>query len=130
VASDVAYRHQVTTSLLASSTRERSRPRLVGWLVLVSWVCLGIQVAETNYGGAGRAAQGLWLVIGSVLLLLVLRGSKVARGIVVVLSLTGAFIYLFGAFADGHAALLAAAFLGQALPLMLPPVRNHVQTHG
>lgn len=99
-------------------------------LVLLSGVFLVIQVAGTDYGAsAADGAAVFWFVVGAVLLWFVdRRRSRVARGLVVVSGLMGAVVYALMAFASLHAAVLAVAFLGQALPLLAGPVRRHVLT--
>ncbi len=100
---------------------------------MVSLAFLMLQVAATRYsaGGADPGTALLWFAVGALLLWLVdRRRSRVARGLVIVSSLAGAVLYGLGALADAHAALLAIAFLGQALPLMARPVRLHVRSAG
>ena len=102
-------------------------------LILVSGVFLLLQVAVTDYG-ADRNAEVFWFVSGAVLLWLVYRKhSRVARGVMIVLALTGAVFYATVAVADGpaaaagrSAALLALSYLGQALPLLTTPVRRYL----
>jgi len=99
-------------------------------LVLLSGVFLLIQVARTDYGEpAADGAAVVWFIVGAALLWLVYRRrSRVARGLVVLGGLMGAVVYAIGATESLHAALLALAFFGQALPMMSGPVRRHVQT--
>jgi hypothetical protein len=102
-------------------------PRTVRNLLLLSAAALIAQVAITDYGPGNSGAAGLWLVIGCLLLWLVyVRRSRVARTVVVVTSIIGAVIYAFGAFGDVTAAVLVLAYVGQAVPLLLSPVRRHV----
>ena len=99
-------------------------------LVLLSGAFLVLQVASTNYGrGPGEPAVATgWLVIGAVLLWLVFRKhSRLTRGIIIVTSFAGAIIYALVAVEDARAGLLAMFYLGQALPLLAAPVRQHVQ---
>jgi hypothetical protein len=102
-----------------------------GWWVLVSALFLLVQVVATDYGsGNPEGTAVFWFVVGLVLLWFVYRRrSRFARGLVVVLSLTGAVVYALGALDSLRAAGLALAFLGQALPLLTNPVRRHVQEH-
>ena len=97
--------------------------------LLISALFLLVQVAATDYGDQGRAGSGIfWFAVGAGLLWLVhRRRSRVARGVVVVGSLVGAVVYAFGAFYGLHAAVLMVAYVGQALPLLTRPVRQHVQ---
>ncbi|NYD42156.1 hypothetical protein [Nocardioides panaciterrulae] len=97
------------------------------WL-LASGAFLLLQVACTDYGADAGPAAVFWLAIGVVLLRLVYtRRSRVARGLVVVLALMGAVIFGLAALDSGRAAVLAIAYLGQALPLLTAAVRRHVQ---
>lgn len=111
----------------SQSTRAPSKsdsPRTVRNLLLLSAAALIAQVAITDYGPGKSGAAGLWLVIGCLLLWLVyVRRSRVARAVVVVTSIVGAVIYAFG---DVTAAVLVLAYVGQAVPLLLSPVRRHV----
>jgi hypothetical protein len=107
----------------------------VGRLVLVSLAALGVQVSLTDYGPGAESAAGGWLLIGCLLLWLVYRKrSRVARGMVVVPSLAGAVVYGMAALGGERIgpvpALIALAYLAQALPLLTGPVRRHVQLAG
>lgn len=97
-------------------------------LLLVSAGCLAVQVALTDHGDETRAGAGrFWLVLGLLLLWLIWRRrSRVARGVVVVTSLAGAVVLGLDAAGSSEAALLAVAYLGQAVPLLSSPVRRHV----
>ena len=99
-------------------------------LLLLSGTFLLIQVARTDYGeSAAGGAAALWFVVGTALLWLVhRRRSRVARGLVIIGGLMGAVVYAIAATESLHAALLAVAFLGQAVPLLSGPVRRHVRT--
>jgi 4-hydroxybenzoate polyprenyltransferase len=98
-------------------------------LVRLSGAFLVVQVLATYYGLGNSGAAVLWLVVGCLVLWAVYRKrSRLARGIVVVTSLVGAVIYGLSAVGDAHAAVLAVAYLGQAVPLLLSPVRRHVRT--
>jgi hypothetical protein len=102
--------------------------RITRRLVGVSGVALAAQVAMTDYGGADAVAAGLWFVIGCVLLwMLYRRRSRVARAVVIVTSLVGAVVYGVGAPGEARSALLALAYVAQAVPLMSSQVRRHVQ---
>jgi hypothetical protein len=98
-------------------------------LLLLSGAFLALQVACTDYGsGSGSAAAIGWFAIGTVLLWLVYRRrSRVARGFIVVTSFVGAVIYGLAAIGDARAVLLTVLYLGQALPLLAGPVRQHVR---
>ena len=92
---------------------------------------LTVQVILTDYGRDNPGAAGLWFAVGWLLLWLVHRKrSRVARGVIVVTALVGAVIYSLGALMSLHAALLAFAHFGQAVPLLMAPVRQHVHTCG
>lgn len=86
---------------------------------------VGVEVSDATRSG------GPIIPLTLLLLVLVWRRSTVARGFVVVLAMVGAIVFGLGAvFGDtdrvSHA-LTALAFLGQALPLLTPAVRDHVQ---
>lgn len=95
----------------------------------LSALFLALQVVLTDYGAMGSgAADPFWLVIGCLLLVAVYqRRSRVARGVVVVSAFVGVIIYGLAALIDPRAALVALSFLGQALPLLTNPVRQHVR---
>jgi hypothetical protein len=87
-------------------------------------------VSLTDYGENGIGAAVFWFVVGCWLLWLVhARRSRVARLLVGASGMAGAVIYGVGAVADldPHSGLLALLFLGEALPLALPPVGAHVR---
>jgi hypothetical protein len=117
---DVRLRARATASPPVSGVRRR---------LLMSGFFLLVQVAATDYGvGADTGAAVLWFAVGAGLLLLVYRRSRVARAVVVIGALFGAIIYALGAFENVRAAVLALAYVGQALPLLTGPIRRHVQT--
>ena len=103
-------------------------PHTVRLMIAVSFVCVVAQAALTDYGDSPGAAL-VWLVLDALLLGFVyVRRSRAARAVMVVLALLGAVVYAVAAVnGDGHAAVLALLFLGQALPLLTPSVRDHVQ---
>ena len=88
-----------------------------------------MQVVVTNYG-AGHAGPAIfWFVVGCLLLLIVYRRrSRVAHGAIVVSALIGAVIYTIAALEDASATVLAVAYLGQAVPLLMSTIREHVRT--
>jgi hypothetical protein len=103
--------------------------RLALLMVLISGGFLIVQVSATDYGDGmiDRQVAVFWLLVGAVLLWLVQqRRSRIARGAIVVVSLGGAVVYGLGALDSGRAALLAVAYLGQALPLLTVWVQRHV----
>ncbi len=109
---------------VASRPTERS-------LLLVSGAFLTVQVVFTDYGEGNSGAAGFWFAVGCLLLWLVHRKrSRVARGVIVVTALVGALFYGLGALVAPHAAWLAFVHLGQAVPLLVRPVREHVHTRG
>lgn len=90
-------------------------------LLLVPQSMLVDYGSDVDAGGAVPA-----IAVGIVLLVLVRLGSRVARGIVVVLAATGATIYLLASTSvTGFA--IAILFAGQAAALLTPSVRHHVQ---
>ena len=99
-------------------------------LTLLSATFLVVQVSLTNYGTGYQGAAVTWLLIGLVLLWFVYRKrSRVARGLVIVTSWVGAVVFALTALSwpvDWRAVLLVLAYAGQAVPLMLLPVRRHV----
>jgi hypothetical protein len=106
--------------------------RTVKRLLLVSAAFLLFQVINTDYdpdpGESSAAPAVLWFVVGCVLLRLVYsKRSRVARGLVVITSFWGAGIFAFGTFESLHYVILTISFLGQGLPLVSRPVRDHVQ---
>ena len=106
----------------------KATERNVKALLWMSAASLLIQITNTDYGSAPDGAAVSWTIVGLVLLWLVYRHrSRVARGFIVIGALTGAVIYGLGAVASAHSSLLALAYLGQAVPLLLGPVRRHVQ---
>ena len=120
------------------TTRRQSAPaamraartdRLALLMVLISSGFMIVQVSATDYGDGmiDRQVAGFWLLVGAVLLWLVQqRRSRIARGAIVVVSLGGAVVYGLGALDSGRAALIAVAYLGQALPLLTVWVQRHV----
>ena len=105
-----------------------SASRVRAWL-WVSGACLVGQVFSTNYG-AGSEGQGwFWVLVGGAMLWLVAkRRSGLARAFIVVTSLFGAAIFVAADPTGVHAWTLAALYLGQALPLLTPTVRAHVNS--
>lgn len=98
-------------------------------LLLLSAAFLALQVILTDYGDGHAGAAGLWLVVGCLLLLVLYRWrSRLARGVAVVTAFVGAVIHVLAAPQDPAAALLALTHLGQAVPLLLRSVREHVTT--
>lgn len=75
----------------------------------------------------GGAAMSLWLL----LLVLVWFRSRVARGISFVWTMTWAVLFTVGGIIDvlrePTTLLVAVVLYGQALPLLTPAVRDHVQ---
>jgi len=119
----------------SATTERRSAPSAdvqrarVRRLLGLSLICLACQVSLTDYGASGSGGAVLWFALGCWLIWMVAsRRSSVARGLIVVTSLVGAAIYGAVALgADIHAAMIALAFLGQAVPLLAGPVREHVR---
>ncbi len=97
--------------------------------ILVSAVAVLAEIGVDLIGP--ERFEGPALPFTLLLLVLVWRRSAVARGVVVVLALTGAIIFglgaVFGETERLHYALTALAYLGQAVPLLTPAVRDHVQ---
>ena len=96
-------------------------------LLLLSAAFLTVQVVLTDYGDGHAGAAGLWFVVGCLLLLAVYRRrSRVACGVAVVTAFVGAVIYTVATLRNPPAGFLALTYLGQAIPLLLRPVREHV----
>ena len=96
-------------------------------LLLVSAFALAVQTSLTDYGTRVPGAGVWWFLLGVLLLWLVdSRRSRLARGLVVVSSLLGAVLHGTAVPEDGSAAVLAVAYLAQAVPLLAGPVRRHV----
>ncbi|TCJ00328.1 hypothetical protein [Aeromicrobium sp. IC_218] len=107
------------------------------WLS-VSAASLALEVLCRVYA-PGRYGPG-WTLLSLLLLALVWRRSPAARAVLFVLAMTGGLIYSVG-FIDPsgsptfsaagldvpYAWAFALSFLGQALPLLTPAVRDHVQ---
>ncbi|MCZ2807050.1 hypothetical protein O2W18_18235 [Modestobacter sp. VKM Ac-2983] len=92
---------------------------------------LALQAALTDYSHMDSGAAGrFWLAVGCLLLVAVYRArSRVARGVIVVSAFVGVVIYGLVTLTDSYAVLVALSFLGQALPLLTKPVRQHVRRH-
>ena len=95
--------------------------------LLVSGACLAGQVLSTDYGVSANGQGWFWFLVGCAMLWLVAyRRSRLARTFIVVTALIGAALYVGSDPTGSHAWALAALYLGQALPLLTPTVRNHV----
>lgn len=101
-------------------------------LVLLSLAFLVPQQALTRYPRGEDGANEFWLAVGCLLLWLIYRrNSARARAFAVHPAVIGALIYASQIPREGSsAAVLALLFLGQALPLMARPVREHVRSSG
>ena len=98
-------------------------------LLLLSGAFLAVQAFLTDYGDGKSAAAGFWFAVGCLLLWVVFhRRSRVARGVIIVTSFAGAVVYGLATLENPHAAVLALAYLGQSVPLLMGSVRRHVQT--
>ena len=100
----------------------------VGLLILASAVCLLLQVAGTDYGmGArDRDAAVFWFAVGAALLALVYyKRSSIACNVAAATAVIGTVIYVVASLSGGSF-ILALLYFGQALPLLTPPVRQHV----
>lgn len=117
-----------TATDVAERAQERTGSSAARNLVLLSGLFLALQVSATDYGREDEGGAAVfWFAVGAVLLWLVHRKrSGGARALVVALSVLGAVLYVGSAFGDGRAALVCAAYVGQAVTLLLPPVRRHV----
>ncbi len=106
--------------------------RRVRDLTLLSAAFLVVQLSLTSSGPGYDGAGAGWLLVGLVLLWLVYRKrSRVARGLVIISSWVGVVVFVIAALSwpiDWRAVLLVLAYAGQAVPLMLQPVRRHVGT--
>lgn len=122
---------------MVNSTGASARERLdalaarlgVCGLLLLSLAFLVPQQALTRYPRGEDGANELWLAVGCLLLWLIYRrNSARARVFAVCPAVIGALIYASQIPREGSsAAVLALLFLGQALPLMARPVRDHVR---
>lgn len=93
----------------------------------VSGVCLVGQVFATDYGTDSGGQSWFWVLVGGALLWLVAkRRSGLAQAFIIATSLLGAAIFVAGDPTGLHSLILAALYLGQALPLLTPVVRKHV----
>lgn len=99
-------------------------------LLLLSLAFLVPQQALTRYPRGEDGANELWLAVGCLLLWFIYRrNSALARAFTVYPAVIGALIYVSQIPREGtSAAVLALLFLGQALPLMARPVREHVRS--
>ena len=117
----------MTGSVLVEERARTARAAApVAWLLVASLVCHVIQVSLTGYG---RPEVGpFWLALDAILIALVyVRRSRAARMILVVTAMVGALLHgLGGIGADDYPLLLVLAWAGQAVPLLLRPVREHV----
>lgn len=97
------------------------------WL-FISFASLVVQVTETDYGLTNaQATAWFWLVVGAGLLAFVYwRRSRLARGLLLVSAFFGAVVYGMTMLETNSNWVLCAAYLGQALPLLARPVREHV----
>lgn len=97
-------------------------------LLLLSLAFLVPQQALTRYPRVEDGAKEFWLAVGCLLLWLIYRrNSARARAFAVYPAVIGALIYASQIPREGlFAAVLALLFLGQALPLIARPVREHV----
>ena len=110
----------------SSGGRRRSDPRLILYGA-VSGTCMLVQALLTEYGPDGAAQAMFWLLVGLALLWFTARRkSRLARAVIVITAFLGIAIYMLSRPTDAHAWLLAALYAGQALPLMTPTVRRHV----
>ena len=98
-------------------------------LLLLSLAFLVPQQMLTRYPRGDDGAT-VWLVVGCLLLWLIYRrNSARARAFSVYPAVIGAWIYACQIPREGSsAAVLALLFLGQALPLVARPVREHVRS--
>lgn len=122
---------------VATPTGARAREHLdalaarlgVRGLLLLSLAFLVPQQAMTRYPRGDDGAT-VWLAVGCLLLWLVYRrNSARALAFSVYPAVIGALIYASQIPREGtFAAVLALLFLGQALPLMARPVREHVSS--
>jgi hypothetical protein len=122
---------------VATSTGISARERLdalaarlgVRGLLLLSLAFLVPQQALTRYPRVEDRANEFWLAVGCLLLWFIYRrNSALALAFSVYPAVIGALIYASQIPREGSsAAVLALLFLGQALPLMERPVRDHVR---
>ncbi len=112
----------------SEQTTNYSTSRLRVWL-WVSGACLVGQAFFTNYPAGSEGQRWFWILAGVAMLWLVAkRRSRLARAFVVVTSLLGAVVFVASDPTGAHAWTLAALYLGQALPLLTPTVRAHLDS--
>lgn len=102
---------------------------VVGRLLVLTSLCLMLQVAAIDLGSGGQVAvvKTMWLAAGlTCLWLLHRRRSAFARAFVLVVALVPALQLGFSASVDDGQVLVAVSSLAQAVVLMTPSVRAHV----
>jgi hypothetical protein len=123
---DVPRRAPRPSDVVSVSNAADNRPILHS-LLLLSGAFSAVQALLSDYGDGNSAAAGFWFAVDCLLLVVVYRKrSRVARGVIIVTALVGAVIYGLASLENEHAAVLALAYLGQAVPLLTGPVRQHV----
>ncbi|MCW2857040.1 MAG: hypothetical protein JWR52_2655 [Marmoricola sp.] len=101
----------------------------VGELILVAFAGMTMQVVAMGYGENLLGPPTFWILIEFALLMLVqVRRSEIARGLVIVTATAGAILHAPGVSNADAVNVLFVAFIIQALALAAPPVRRHVRT--
>lgn len=121
----IATEDGVLARKLTSSNRKAVRGP-----ILLSALALLLQVGITDYGAASESsgAAVFWFAVGMALLGLVyFRRSRTARLVAIAIAMLGVVVYGLAMLADAGQIVLVVAYLAQALPLMTPAVRRHVQ---
>ncbi|MCW2785914.1 MAG: hypothetical protein JWP74_2431 [Marmoricola sp.] len=100
----------------------------VGPLVLIAFAGIALQVVEMGYHSTILGPPTYWFLIGFGLLMLVqVRRSAFAHGVIIVVSVFGAILYLPGVSHEHGLTVMFVGFVVPLLALSAPPVRRHVQ---
>jgi hypothetical protein len=101
----------------------------VGELILVAFAGMAMQVVTMGYGVDLAGPPTYWVLIDVALLMLVqIRRSEFARGLLIVTATAGAILHAPVISKVPGVSVMFAAFVIQALALAAPPVRRHVRT--
>ncbi len=99
----------------------------VGELVLVAFAAMAMQIVAMGYGQDIAGPPTYWFLVDFGLLMLVqVRRSEFAHGLMLVVATIGAVLYAPGVL-HGFTVMFAA-FVIQLAALTAPPVRRHVRS--